>query len=191
MLLSYSTIFSRVLGRIHDPKELLLSEEDLMVLYKERLHNVIGNPRVSNVFSTIVLHEVEQNPESDDGSSEADQPIDIQPEDNQNENETNENNEDEFTEDTIEYELKNSTLTDEYMDNEYVIQLLTTGMVIEWLRPKVDSILYTAPMIGGKEEKKIIDGHKDMINRLDSLENQLHKMIRDRGYIHNSYVDEV
>jgi hypothetical protein len=175
MLLSYSTIFSRVLGRIHDPKELLLSEEDLMVLYKERLHNVVGNPRISNVFSTIVLHEVEQVLPSSDTS----------------EGEQIDDGEEKFTEDTIEYELKNSTLTDEYMDNEYVIQLLTTGMVIEWLRPKVDSILYTAPMIGGKEEKKIIDGHKDMINRLDSLENQLHKMIRDRGYIHNSYVDEV
>lgn len=173
MLLSYSTIFSRVLGRIHDPKELLLSEEDLMALYKERLHNVVGNPRISNVFSTIVLHEVElSNSDTSEG-----EPIN--------------DSEETFTEDTIEYELKNSTLTDEYMDNEYVIQLLTTGMVIEWLRPKVDSILYTAPMIGGKEEKKIIDGHKDMINRLDSLENQLHKMIRDRGYIHNSYVDEV
>lgn len=172
MLLSYSTIFSRVLGRINDPKELLLSEEDLNALYVERLHNVVGNPRVSNVFSTIVLHEVE-NPVAPDDS------------DNESENETE--NEDEFTEDTIEYELKNAT--DEYSDNEYVIQLFVTGMVIEWLRPKVDSVIYTAPMIGGKEEKKILDGHKDMIGRLDSLEKQLHKMIRDRGYMHNSYIN--
>lgn len=165
MLLSYSKIFSRVLGRINDPKELLLSEEDLNALYVERLHNVIGNPRVSNIFSTLVLHEVD----------------DV----NDSENET----ENDFTEDTIEYELKNAQ--DEYSDNEYVIQIFVTGMVIEWLRPKVDSVLYTAPMIGGKEEKKILDGHKDMIGRLDSLETQLHKMIRDRGYIHNSYIDEV
>ena len=165
MLLSYSKIFSRVLGRINDPKELLLSEEDLNALYVERLHNVVGNPRVSNIFSTLVLHEVD----------------DV----NDSENET----ENDFTEDTIEYELKNAQ--DEYSDNEYVIQIFVTGMVIEWLRPKVDSVLYTAPMIGGKEEKKILDGHKDMIGRLDSLEMQLHKMIRDRGYMHNSYVDEV
>lgn len=165
MLLSYSKIFSRVLGRINDPKELLLSEEDLNALYVERLHNVIGNPRVSNIFSALVLHEVD----------------DV----NDSENET----ENDFTEDTIEYELKNAQ--DEYSDNEYVIQIFVTGMVIEWLRPKVDSVLYTAPMIGGKEEKKILDGHKDMIGRLDSLETQLHKMIRDRGYMHNSYVDEV
>lgn len=176
MLLSYSTIFSRVLGRINDPKELLLSEEDFNALYKERLHNVVGNPRVSNIFSTLALHEVEPVP-----------PDDGEPDDDPSEDETE--NEDEFTEDTIEYELKNSV--DEYSDNEYVIQIFVTGMVIEWLRPKVDSVLYTAPMIGGKEEKKILDGHKDMISRLDSLEKQLHKMIRDRGYIHNTYVDEV
>lgn len=170
MLLSYSTIFSRVFGRIDDPRELALSKEDLDTLYVERLHNVVGNPRVSNIFSQIVLHEVETKPE-----------------DETNEIIEDETSDDEYTEDTIEYELKNPN--DQFSDNEYVIQVLTTGMVIEWLRPKVDSVLYVAPMIGGKEEKKILDGHKDMIGRLESLENQLHKLIRDRGYIHNSYVD--
>lgn len=169
MLLSYSTLFSRVLGRITDPKELTLSQEDLYALYVERLHNVIGNPRVSNIFTTLVLHEVKKNDGEDDSHNE-------------------EPSEDEFTEDTIEYELANAN--DEYSDNEYVLQVFTIGMVVEWLRPKVDSVLYTAPMIGGKEEKKILDGHKDMIGRLDSLEKQLHKLIRDRGYIHNSYIRE-
>lgn len=182
MLLSYSVIFSRVLGRIDDPKELLLSEEDLNGLYKERLHNVIGNPRVSNIFSTLVLHEVEPSPEPDDENETDSQ----EPQEDQSETE---DDEPVYTEDTIEYELKSPS--DEYSDNEYVIQIFITGMVIEWLRPKVDSVKYTSAMIGGKEEKKILDGHKDMIGRLDQLEKQLHKMIRDRGYIHNSYVDEV
>ena len=43
-------------------------------------------------------------------------------------------------------------------------------------------------MIGGKEEKKILDNHKDMIDRLESLENKLNKIIRDYGYLHNSYI---
>ena len=180
MLLSYSTIFSRVLGRIDDPKELLLTEEDLNALYKERLHNVIGNPRISNIFSTLVLHEVEPSLEPDDENESQD------PQENQSEIE---DDEPVYTEDTIEYELKSPS--DEYSDNEYVIQIFTIGMVMEWLRPKVDSVKYTSAMIGGKEEKKILDGHKDMIGRLDQLEKQLHKTIRDRGYIHNSYVDEV
>ena len=184
MLLSYSTIFSRVLGRIDDPKELLLTEEDLNALYKERLHNVIGNPRVSNIFSTLILHEVEPSSEPDDENESQD------PQENQFENHPEtENGEPVHTEDTIEYELINAN--NEFSDNEYVIQVLVAGMVIEWLRPKVDSVKYTSAMIGGKEEKKILDGHKDMIERLDKLEKQLHKIIRDRGYIHNSYVDGV
>jgi hypothetical protein len=62
-------------------------------------------------------------------------------------------------------------------------------MVIEWLQPRVDSVLYTAPMIGGKEEKKILDGHSNMINRLDSMKTELNKKIRDYGYMYNSYVN--
>jgi hypothetical protein len=174
MLLSYSTIFSRVLGRINDPKELLLSEEDWNALYVERLHNVVGNPRVSNIFSTLVLHEVDIVP-----------PNDGEAEETQSEDETE--NEDEFTEDTIEYELKNPA--DEYSDNEYVIQVLVTGIVIEWLRPKVETLEFTKLMIGGKEEKKLLDPYNNMSNRLGNLEKQLHKLIRDRGYIHNEYVD--
>ena len=181
MLLSYSTLFSRVLGRIYDPKELSLSKEDLNELYIERLHNVIGNSRVSNIFNLLVLHEVEQESYEDSDASDDKNIV------NSNEEPDTEDTNPVYTENTIEYELKN--FTDELSDNEYVIQILMTGMVIEWLRPKVDSVLYTAPMIGEKEEKKILDGHKDMIGRLEQLENQLHKLIRDRGYIHNSYIE--
>lgn len=83
-------------------------------------------------------------------------------------------------------ELTNSV--DEYSDMYFVIELITIGMVIEWLQPKVDSVLYTAPMIGGKEEKMLMDHHKDNINRLESLKVQQAKMIRDYGYMHNSYI---
>lgn len=86
----------------------------------------------------------------------------------------------------IDYQLENSV--DEYSDEDFVIELFVLGMVIEWLQPKVDSILFTAPMIGGKEEKKILDHHKDTINRLDSLKVELEKKIRDYGYMYNSYI---
>lgn len=88
----------------------------------------------------------------------------------------------------IEYELNNSV--DEFSDDEFVIELLTLGIVIEWLQPRVDSVLYVAPMVGGKEEKKILDGHKDMIGRLDSMKKELEKKIRDYGYMYNSYISE-
>jgi hypothetical protein len=87
----------------------------------------------------------------------------------------------------IDYTLINSV--DEFSDDEFIIEVLSLGMVIEWLRQKVDSVLYVIPMIGGKEEKKILDGHKDMIERLATLKKEQYKLIRDYGYIYNSYVN--
>lgn len=55
MLLPYEKIFSRTMGRINDPKELSLDESDLVEIYTERLHNVISNPRVRRLFSSITL----------------------------------------------------------------------------------------------------------------------------------------
>ena len=145
MLLPYETVFSRARGRINDPKELSLSENDLLEIYTERLHNVIGKPRVRRLFSSIVM----------------DQQID-------------------FT-------LNNSV--DEASDIDFVTDLLILGMTIEWLQPQVDSILHTSVMIGGKEEKKLLDNHKNMIDRLDSMKTELNKMIRDYGYMYNSYIN--
>lgn len=87
----------------------------------------------------------------------------------------------------ITYTLRNSV--DEYSDDDFVTSLLAIGMVIEWLRPQVDSIMFTSVMIGGKEEKKLLDNHSGMISRLDSLKKELHKIIRDYGYMHNSYIN--
>lgn len=55
MLLPYETVFSRTRGRVNDPKELSLSENDLLDIYTERLHNVIGKPRVRRLFSSIAF----------------------------------------------------------------------------------------------------------------------------------------
>lgn len=148
MVLPYETIFSRTRGRINDPKELSLDEIDLLEIYNERLHNVIGNPRVRRLFSSITF---------DDETSQ------------------------------IEFELNNPV--DDASDEDFVIDLFILGMTIEWLQPQVDSILHTSIMIGGKEEKKLLDNHKNMIDRLDSMKKELHKMIRDYGYMYNSYIN--
>lgn len=55
MKLPYETIFSRTLGKINDLKEISLDQTDFLELYTERLHNVIGNPRVRRLFSSITL----------------------------------------------------------------------------------------------------------------------------------------
>ena len=148
-MLSYSTLFSRVLNKINDPKELSLDENDLLEIYTERLHSVVGKPRVRRLFSSLLL-------------------------------------DDEIQEMT--FTLNNSV--DEESDKDFVLEILSLGMAIEWLQPQVDSVIHTSVMIGGKEEKKLLDNHKNMIERLDSMKKEQNKMIRDFGYMYNSYIKE-
>ena len=148
-MLSYSTPFSRVLNKLNDQKELSLDESDLLEIYTERLHSVVGKPRVRRLFSSLSL-------------------------------------DDEIQEMT--FTLNNSV--DEESDKDFVLEILSLGMAIEWLQPQVDSVIHTSVMIGGKEEKKLLDNHKNMIDRLDSMKKEQNKMIRDYGYIYNSYIKE-
>lgn len=148
MTLSYSTLFSRVLNKINDPKELSLDENDLLEIYTERLHSVVGKPRVRRLFSSLSL-------------------------------------DDEIQEMT--FTLNNSV--DEESDKDFVLEILSLGMAIEWLQPQVDSVIHTSVMIGGKEEKRVLDNHKNMIERLDSMKKEQNKMIRDYGYMYNSYIN--
>ena len=147
-MLPYETVFSRVRGKINDPKELTLDKSDLIEIYVERLHSVLGNPRVRKLFSTITLDDEVQE---------------------------------------ITFILNNSI--DEPSDNDFILEVFVFGMVIEWLQPQVDSILNTSIMIGGKEEKKLLDNHKNMMDRLDSMKKELYKLIRDYGYLYNSYIN--
>ena len=149
MTLSYSTLFSRVLNKINDQKELSLDENDLLEIYTERLHSVVGKPRVRRLFSSLSL-------------------------------------DDEIQEMT--FTLNNSV--DEESDKDFVLEILSLGMAIEWLQPQVDSVIHTSVMIGGKEEKKLLDNHKNMIERLDNMKKEQNKMIRDYGYMYNSYIKE-
>jgi len=87
----------------------------------------------------------------------------------------------------IKFTLNNSV--DSKSDEDFVIEILALGMSIEWLQPQVDSIINIAPMIGGKEEKKIIDNYKYSIERLKSMKTEQNKTIRDYGYMYNSYIN--
>lgn len=81
-----------------------------------------------------------------------------------------------------------STSIDEFSDEEFVISVFAQYMVIQWMKPKIESVLNTAFVLGGKEEKKIQANYKNNIERLDSLEIKLKKYIRDYGYEYNSYL---
>lgn len=147
MTSEYEEIFSRVFGKINDPKLITLNDNDRNEIMTEWLHAVYSKPRIRRLFSSITC---------DDDMEE------------------------------IIYELNESV--DEYSDKEFVEELFVLGMMIEWLEPKVNSIVYTAPMIGGKEEKKILDNYRYDIQRLHDMKTEQMKMIRDYGYMYNSYI---
>ena len=78
--------------------------------------------------------------------------------------------------------------SDQESDDDFVINIFAQYMVIGWLKPQVDNAINTARIIGSKEEKNIQANYKTNIERLESLERNLRKFIRDDGYINNSYI---
>lgn len=84
------------------------------------------------------------------------------------------------TNQTIDFELRRS-VDDDY-DNEYVIEVLSTGVAIEWLEPKVKTILNTSKFFGGKEEKKLKDSYEANMAMLKDMKIELQKLIRDNGF---------
>ena len=88
-------------------------------------------------------------------------------------------------------EVINFTLkTEDGFDEQFVIELLSKGMVIKWLEPQVKSKVNTAQMFGGKEQKWFSQA-THLSELKDLLENErieLNKLIRDRGSIYNPYL---
>lgn len=86
------------------------------------------------------------------------------------------------------YELERSV--DKDSDHYFVKDLFAQGMVICWMQQQVDKITSLATVVGGKEEKTILNNYKNNIARLEQLKVQFRKIIRDYGYINNEYIGE-
>ena len=88
------------------------------------------------------------------------------------------------------WELKNSIDDNSY--ELFVIEVFAQGMIIQWLEPKVKSILNVKQFFGGKEEK--FYSQANHLNELRSLLSDanisLRKLLRDHGYIINTYISE-
>ena len=90
---------------------------------------------------------------------------------------------------TISYEMKYSV--DEFSDEEFIIEILTFGVVVAWLEPKINSINNIAQMFGSKEEKFYSQSQhlSELRNLVNNAKKQQRRMIADRGYAWNSYLD--
>lgn len=82
--------------------------------------------------------------------------------------------------DELTYKLNNSV--NKESDDDFVKRIFSDGFVICWMRPKVETSVNLAFIIGGKDEKKLHDNYKINIERLEQLEIKLKKYIRDYGY---------
>lgn len=89
----------------------------------------------------------------------------------------------------ISYEMKYSV--DESADTEFITEVLALGVVVAWLEPKINSINNIAQMFGSKEEKFYSQSaHISELRALVSDSRKLQRrMIADRGYAWNSYLD--
>ena len=88
----------------------------------------------------------------------------------------------------ISFTLINSV--DEDSDKYFVKDMFALGLEICWMQQKIDKAVNLATVIGGKEEKTILNNYKNNISRLDELKIQFRKLIRDYGYINNDYIGD-
>ena len=89
----------------------------------------------------------------------------------------------------ITYSLK--VTTDESQDEDFVIEMLALGMLIEWLEPQANNKLLTNQMITSSKESKFYSqaSHLKEVQALyDGSVKKQRDLIRDRGFIYNDYL---
>lgn len=89
----------------------------------------------------------------------------------------------------FQYELKYSI--DEFTDFEFVKEVLAYGMVYSWTEPKVRSITNIYQNFTSTEQKYYSESAhlKELRALLSDSELRIRALIRDRGYLYNSYLD--
>lgn len=77
------------------------------------------------------------------------------------------------------------------MDNEFVCEVLAKEMVLQWLRPSLQSKTLVAQFFGGSEQKFYAQSNQLAETRslYETTREEVKAMIRDRGVIHNSYLE--
>ena len=90
----------------------------------------------------------------------------------------------------LEYTLKFPVSDEE--DQAFVEELVVLGMVENWLEPRYHSTLNTSQFFSNNEQKFYSQANHmaELREMYHKAQNDLRKLIRDRGYIYNSYVTE-
>lgn len=92
----------------------------------------------------------------------------------------------------IEYTLKTSV--DEYSDKHFVEELLGNAMIVEWISPKIKTTTLLNQMVTNSKEQKFYAQQSHIAQLRELLadaENKVREMLRDKGYIYNSYLGNI
>lgn len=91
--------------------------------------------------------------------------------------------------DSISYEMRHPI--EDSQDQDFVEELIAEGMVEKWVEPQRYSVMITKQVFGNSEEKFYSQAaHAEAMKDLyTEARGKVRKMIRDRGYIHNDYLE--
>lgn len=86
---------------------------------------------------------------------------------------------------TMKYSVDNN------FDKDLIIDVVGIGLVIEWITPKINNLNNIQQVYGSSEEKWFSQSQhlSTLMSLRESLIREQRNLIRDRGYIWNSYLD--
>lgn len=93
-----------------------------------------------------------------------------------------------------EFEYTLTDTTNDFADKNFVEELLANQMCVEWLTPKVRTTKLINQMITNSKEEKFFSQQQhlgQLRELLADFEDKVRGMLRDRGYIYNSYLGNV
>lgn len=89
----------------------------------------------------------------------------------------------------LRYTLKHPV--DEDGDNDFIEEALALGMLIAWLEPKVQTTTTITQGLFGREQKMFSQASHlgETRELLETARSKQRRLIMDKGYINNSYLD--
>lgn len=90
----------------------------------------------------------------------------------------------------LDFSLKHSV--GEQSDCDFIADVLARGMVIAWLEPEVKNALLTKQLLTSGDEKFYAQANhiSQLEQMLDTAKTELKNILRDYGYLNNSYIKE-
>lgn len=186
--IKYEEVYSRFFTKVEafDLFEENLTDDTRNELLCNWLHSATSYPYVSRLFSSLVLTDKDETVK-DDTEQTGDTEQTTEP--SAETNETAETEEKVDKTHTIDYTLKYTI--DDNIDKEFVLEIFSMGMVLSWVKPKVNSIVNTAQIFGTSDQKWYSQSNhlSELQNLQSNIQAELRNMIRDRGYANNTYLD--